>query len=57
MPQMMRRLLRQPLPRGFAPEPFVFDGGLSGVPPKPSAQRRRTLVVVDTPGHTPGDVL
>src|ERR1700720_935529 len=27
LPRVMRRVLRQPLPPGFAPEPFALDGG------------------------------
>ena len=57
MARVMRRVLRQPLPPGFAPEPYVLDGGPFGAFP-----RSRTLsddgriVVVETPGHTPGHV-
>jgi glyoxylase-like metal-dependent hydrolase (beta-lactamase superfamily II) len=57
MPRVMRRLLRQPLPPGFDPEPFVLDGGPFG-----SFLRSRPLsgdgriVAVDTPGHTPGHI-
>jgi N-acyl homoserine lactone hydrolase len=53
--RFMRRLLRQPLPPGFAPETFVLDSGPFGAFP-----RSRTLsddgriVAVETPGHTPG---
>jgi N-acyl homoserine lactone hydrolase len=56
-PRVMRRVLRQPLPSGFAPEPFALDGGPFG-----AFQRSRALsddgriVAVDTPGHTPGHV-
>jgi N-acyl homoserine lactone hydrolase len=56
-PRAMRLLLRQPLPPGFAPEPFVLDGGPFG-----AFQRSRPLspdgriVAVDTPGHTPGHI-
>jgi N-acyl homoserine lactone hydrolase len=55
--RVMRRLLRQPLPPGFAPETFVLDGGPFGAFP-----RSRTLsddgriIAIDTPGHTPGHV-
>jgi glyoxylase-like metal-dependent hydrolase (beta-lactamase superfamily II) len=53
----MRRLLRQPLPNGFAPEPLVLDDGPFG-----AFQRSRALtddgriVAVATPGHTPGHI-
>ena len=30
MARLMRRMLRQPLPAGFAPEPFALDGGPFG---------------------------
>jgi glyoxylase-like metal-dependent hydrolase (beta-lactamase superfamily II) len=56
-PRIMRRVLRQPLPPGFAPEPFTLDSGPFG-----AFHRSRTLsddgriVAVDTPGHTPGHV-
>jgi N-acyl homoserine lactone hydrolase len=55
--RVMRRVLRQPLPRGFAPEPFSLDDGPFG-----AFQRSRALsedgriVAVGTPGHTPGHV-
>jgi N-acyl homoserine lactone hydrolase len=57
MPRVMRRLLRQPLPPGFDPEPFLLDGGPFG-----AFLRSRALsddgriVAVDTPGHTPGHI-
>jgi len=57
MGRVMRRVLRQPLPRGFAPEPYALDDGPFGAFP-----RSRTLsddgriVVVDTAGHTAGHV-
>ncbi len=53
--RVMRRVLRQPLPPGFAPEPLVLDGGPFG-----AFSRSRALsddgriVAVETPGHTPG---
>jgi N-acyl homoserine lactone hydrolase len=56
-PRVMRRVLHQPLPPGFAPEPFALDGGPFG-----AFRRSRALsddgriVAVDTPGHTPGHV-
>jgi N-acyl homoserine lactone hydrolase len=57
MARVMRRVLRQPLPAGFDPEPFTLDGGPFG-----AFARSRSLsddgriVAVDTPGHTPGHV-
>ena len=56
-PRVMRRVLRQPLPPGFAPEPFGLDDGPFG-----AFHRSRALsddgriVAVDTRGHTPGHV-
>ncbi len=56
-PRIMRRVLRQPLPPGFAPKPFALDGGPFG-----AFARSRSLtadgriVAVDTPGHTPGHI-
>jgi N-acyl homoserine lactone hydrolase len=56
-PSVMRRVLRQPLPPGFAPEPFALDGGPFG-----AFERSRPLsddgriVAVPTPGHTPGHI-
>jgi N-acyl homoserine lactone hydrolase len=55
--RVMRRLLRQPLPPGFGPQPMRLDGGPFG-----AFQRSRAIsddgriVAVDTPGHTPGHV-
>jgi glyoxylase-like metal-dependent hydrolase (beta-lactamase superfamily II) len=57
MPRVMRRILRQPLPPGFAPEPFALDDGPFGAFPR---SRRLSddgrIVAVATPGHTPGHV-
>jgi glyoxylase-like metal-dependent hydrolase (beta-lactamase superfamily II) len=56
-PRVMRRVLGQPLPPGFAPEPFTLDSGPFG-----AFSRSRALtddgriVAVDTPGHTPGHI-
>ncbi len=56
-PSVMRRVLRQPLPPGFAPDGFTLDDGPFG-----AFQRSRRLsddgriVAVGTPGHTPGHV-
>ena len=53
----MRRILRQPLPVRFAPQPFALDGGPFG-----AFERSRALsddgriVAVATPGHTPGHI-
>jgi N-acyl homoserine lactone hydrolase len=57
MARTLRRFLRQPLPPGFAPEPFALDHGAFG-----AFSRSRKLsedgriVAVPTPGHTPGHV-
>jgi N-acyl homoserine lactone hydrolase len=57
MPRVMRRLLRQPLPSGFAPEPFVLDGGPFGAFPRSRAlSDDGRIVAVETPGHTPGRI-
>jgi N-acyl homoserine lactone hydrolase len=57
MPRVMRRILRQPLPPGFAPEPFVLDGGPFGAFPRSRAlSDDGRIVAVETPGHTPGHV-
>jgi glyoxylase-like metal-dependent hydrolase (beta-lactamase superfamily II) len=55
--RVMRRLLRQPLPPRFAPEPFVLDGGPFGAfrRSRPLSDDGR-IVAVETPGHTPGHV-
>ncbi len=56
-PSLMRRVLRQPLPPGFGPEPFALDGGAFGA----FARSRKLsddgrILAVDTAGHTPGHV-
>jgi len=56
-PRLMRRVLRQPLPAGFAPAPLVLDAGPFGA----FGRSRRLsedgrIVAVDTPGHTPGHI-
>jgi len=54
-PPVMRRILRQPLPPGFDPQPLALSDGPFG-----AFQRSRALsddgriVAVATPGHTPG---
>jgi N-acyl homoserine lactone hydrolase len=56
-PRLMRRVLRQPLPSGFAPEPFALDGGPFGAFARshPLSDDGR-IVAVATPGHTPGHI-
>jgi glyoxylase-like metal-dependent hydrolase (beta-lactamase superfamily II) len=55
MARMMRRILRQPLPPGFAPEPFALDGGPFGAFPRSrNLSDDGRIVAVETPGHTPG---
>jgi len=54
---VMRRVLRQPLPAGFAPEPFTLDGGPFGAfPQSRSLSADGRIVAVATPGHTPGHI-
>ena len=55
--RVMRRLLRQPLPPGFAPQPFALDGGPFGAFARSRAlSDDGRIVAVETPGHTPGHV-
>jgi N-acyl homoserine lactone hydrolase len=57
MSRVMRRVLRQPLPAGFAPEPFALDGGPFGAFARSRAiSDDGRIVAVATPGHTPGHV-
>jgi N-acyl homoserine lactone hydrolase len=57
MARVMRRVLRQPLPPGFAPEPFALDGGPFGAFARSRAiSDDGRIVAVDTPGHTPGHI-
>lgn len=53
----MRRVLRQPLPPGFAPRSFELTDGPFGAFPRslPLSEDGR-IVAVPTPGHTPGHV-
>ena len=54
-PRVMRRLLRQPLPAGFAPAPLAFDGGPFGAFDRSAAlSEDGRILAVPTPGHTPG---
>jgi N-acyl homoserine lactone hydrolase len=56
-PRVMRRVLRQPLPPGFAPTPLVLDGGAFGAFPQSRAlSADGRIVAVATPGHTPGHI-
>jgi N-acyl homoserine lactone hydrolase len=56
-PAVMRRVLRQPLPPGFAPETFRLDDGPFGAFARSHAlSDDRRIVAVETPGHTPGHV-
>jgi glyoxylase-like metal-dependent hydrolase (beta-lactamase superfamily II) len=56
-PRVMRRVLRAPLPPGFAPQPFALDGGPFGAFQRSCAlSDDERIVAVDTPGHTPGHV-
>jgi N-acyl homoserine lactone hydrolase len=57
LPRVMRRILRQPLPQGFAPETFAFDGPAFGAFSRshPLSDDGR-IVAVETPGHTPGHI-
>jgi N-acyl homoserine lactone hydrolase len=56
-PRVMRRILRQPLPSGFAPQTFALDGGPFGAfqHSRPLSEDGRILAVA-TPGHTPGHI-
>jgi glyoxylase-like metal-dependent hydrolase (beta-lactamase superfamily II) len=55
--RVTRRLLRQPLPRGFAPERLVLDDGPFGAFSRSRAlSDDRRIVAVATPGHTPGHI-
>jgi glyoxylase-like metal-dependent hydrolase (beta-lactamase superfamily II) len=57
MARVMRRVLRQPLPRGFDPETFELGGGPFGAFPRSRAlSDDGRIMIVDTAGHTPGHV-
>ncbi len=57
MARVMRGVLRQPLPAGFAPESFALDSGPFGAFSRSRAlSEDGRIVAVDTPGHTPGHV-
>jgi N-acyl homoserine lactone hydrolase len=56
-PRVMRRVLRQPLPPGFDPQPFALDGGPFGAFAKSRVlSDDGRIVAVPTPGHTPGHI-
>jgi glyoxylase-like metal-dependent hydrolase (beta-lactamase superfamily II) len=56
-PAVMRRVLRQPLPPGFAPRPIALDGGPFGAFAKSRAlSDDGRIIAVATPGHTPGHI-
>ncbi|TMK96947.1 MAG: MBL fold metallo-hydrolase [Actinobacteria bacterium] len=56
-PRFMRRVLRQPLPAAFAPQPLSLDGPPFGAFARsaPLSEDRR-VVAVPTSGHTPGHI-
>lgn len=55
--RVTRAVMRQPLPPGFAPEPFSFDGGAFGAFARSRAlSDDGRIVAVETPGHTPGHI-
>jgi N-acyl homoserine lactone hydrolase len=55
--RVMRRVLRQPLPAGFATKPFKLDDGAFGAFRRSHAiSDDGRIVAVETPGHTPGHV-
>jgi N-acyl homoserine lactone hydrolase len=56
-PRVMRTILRQPLPSGFAPQPFALDDGAFGeFANSRSLTDDGRVVAVATPGHTPGHI-
>lgn len=57
MARVMRRVLRQPLPPGFAPQTFLLDGGPFGAfPESRMLSEDGRIMAVGTVGHTPGHV-
>jgi N-acyl homoserine lactone hydrolase len=57
MARVMRRVLRQPLPQRFAPEPFALNSGPFGAFAHSRAlSDDGRIVAVATPGHTPGHI-
>jgi N-acyl homoserine lactone hydrolase len=57
MSRVMRRVLRQPLPPGWAPQTFALNDGPFGAFPRSRAlSDDGRIVAVDTAGHTPGHI-
>jgi glyoxylase-like metal-dependent hydrolase (beta-lactamase superfamily II) len=55
--RIMRRVLRQPLPDGFSPQPFdLSDGPFGAFERSLSLSRDGRIAAVPTPGHTPGHI-
>jgi glyoxylase-like metal-dependent hydrolase (beta-lactamase superfamily II) len=55
--RLMRRVLHQPLPPGFAPEGFALnDGPFGAFEHSHRLSDDGRIVAVETPGHTPGHV-
>jgi N-acyl homoserine lactone hydrolase len=55
--RVMRRVLRQPLPSGFAPQRLALDDGPFGAFSRSHAlSDDGRIVAVATPGHTPGHI-
>jgi N-acyl homoserine lactone hydrolase len=53
--RVQRLAIRQPLPPGFAPQPFAFDGpGVGAFTSSHSLTADGTVLAVPTPGHTSG---
>jgi len=57
LPRVMRRVLRQPLPPGFAPAPLALtDGPFGAFEASLALSADGRIVAVATPGHTPGHI-
>jgi N-acyl homoserine lactone hydrolase len=55
--RVMRGVMRQPLPSGFAPDAFALDSGAFGAFARSRAlSDDGRIVAVATPGHTPGHI-
>jgi N-acyl homoserine lactone hydrolase len=55
--RVMRRVLRQPLPADFSPDPLKLDEGPFGAFSRSQAlSEDGRIVAVETPGHTPGHI-